>query len=114
MAGVMPVPSAMRRHEPDGIARSLRHRCRTVQIKLENSGGRCLPPIPQTDDAGARSPNYHVKIESARTLHMDASTRGKFFLTQQLLPGLINGAIAWAIHAGDSVIGLWDRGAYVQ
>ncbi|WP_050460994.1 hypothetical protein [Herbaspirillum autotrophicum] len=45
---------------------------------------------------------------------MDASTRGKFFLTQQLLPGLINGAIAWAIHAGDSVIGLWDRGAYAN
>lgn len=49
---------------------------------------------------------------------MDASTRGKFFLTQQLLPGLINGvingAIAWAIHAGERDIGLWDRGAYAH
>jgi len=45
---------------------------------------------------------------------MDASTRGKFFLTQQLLPGLINGAIAWAIHAGDSVIGFVGPGCLRQ
>lgn len=47
---------------------------------------------------------------------MPASLRSKFFVAQQLLPGLINGllngGIAWALHRGDTAIGLWDRGAY--
>lgn len=47
---------------------------------------------------------------------MHVSARNKFFVTQQLLPGLINGlingGIAWALHRGETAIGLWDRGAY--
>lgn len=49
---------------------------------------------------------------------MNASIRSKFFVTQQLVPavinGLINGVIAWATHRGASVIGLWDQGAYAN
>ncbi len=49
-------------------------------------------------------------------MHFTAHRR--FFMTQQLLPGLINGllngGIAWAAHRGESAIGLWDRGAYAS
>lgn len=43
-------------------------------------------------------------------------TPTRFFLSQQLIPGLINaalnGGIAWAQHAQSPAVGLWDRGAY--
>lgn len=47
---------------------------------------------------------------------MQLSAQQKFFMTQQLLPGLINGllngGIAWAQHSDATALGLWDRGAY--
>lgn len=47
---------------------------------------------------------------------MQTSTRQKFIITQQLLPGLINGllngGIAWAQHRDATALGLWDQGAY--
>ena len=47
---------------------------------------------------------------------MQTSTRQKFIMTQQLLPGLINGllngGIAWAQHRETAALGLWDQGAY--
>jgi hypothetical protein len=47
---------------------------------------------------------------------MQVSTHQKFLITQQLLPGLINGllngGIAWAQHSDAAALGLWDRGAY--
>ncbi|BDI06248.1 MULTISPECIES: hypothetical protein [Burkholderiales] len=40
----------------------------------------------------------------------------RFFLGQQVLPGLINaainGGIAWAQHGQSPKVGLWDNGAY--
>lgn len=47
---------------------------------------------------------------------MPTSTRQKFIITQQVLPGLINGllngGIAWAQHRDAATLGLWDQGAY--
>ena len=47
---------------------------------------------------------------------MQVRTRRKFFMTQQLLPGLINvllnGGIAWAQHREATTLGLWGDGAY--
>ncbi len=47
---------------------------------------------------------------------MPTSTRQKFIITQQVLPGLINGllngGIAWAQHRDAAALGLWDQGAY--
>ena len=47
---------------------------------------------------------------------MQTPIRKKFFVTQQLLPGvtngLINGGIAWGVHRGDSLLGLWEQGGY--
>lgn len=49
---------------------------------------------------------------------MAASVRSRFIVAQQLttglINGLINGGIAWALHRGDTAIGLWDRGAYAH
>jgi hypothetical protein len=47
---------------------------------------------------------------------MQASTQCKFLMTQQLLPGLINGllngGIAWAQHHKTAALGLWAHGMY--
>jgi hypothetical protein len=47
---------------------------------------------------------------------MQTSTRQQFIITQQMLPGLINGllngGIAWAQHRDAATLGLWDQGAY--
>ncbi|MDB5870358.1 MAG: hypothetical protein JWP96_2690 [Polaromonas sp.] len=47
---------------------------------------------------------------------MQSRIRNKFFVTQQVMPGLtnglINGGIAWAIHRGETSLGLWERGGY--
>jgi hypothetical protein len=47
---------------------------------------------------------------------MPTSTRQQFIVSQQVIPalinGLINGAIAWAMHRHTLELGLWDRGAY--
>lgn len=42
--------------------------------------------------------------------------RSHFIITQQIVPGLINGlingGIAWAIYHTSALVGLWDHGAY--
>ena len=47
---------------------------------------------------------------------MPTSARQQFIVSQQVVPalinGLINGAIAWAMHRHTLELGLWDRGAY--
>ena len=49
---------------------------------------------------------------------MPSNTKVSFFLSQQLVPavinGLINGGIAWSMHHNADSLGLWERGAYSQ
>lgn len=49
---------------------------------------------------------------------MPHSAARHFFVSQQLVPGLINavinGAIAWSMHSPQARVGLWDQGAYAH
>jgi hypothetical protein len=49
---------------------------------------------------------------------MPSNSQRNFFLTQQLVPaiinGMINGGIAWGMHHSANSIGLWEHGAYAQ
>ena len=49
---------------------------------------------------------------------MQIPIQSRFFVTQQVMPGLtnglINGGIAWGLHRGDTSLGLWSQGGYAS